>query len=313
MARAPKQILAQPVKVVGGPTGPSGGPTGPTGPTGSVSTTGPTGAIGPTGATGTGPAGLPGETGPTGPVGATGPFGIGDQGPPGDTGPTGDTGPQGPTGSVGPTGASGPATGPTGPAGPAGPLGGGNVCGFSAPMFASPLTYLVMPIVSNNPLRSAWIDGNKIILTPVYIPNGRVYTKMAVQCLSTAPDSRFRMAIYDCTPDMHPTIPLVDSGNLVPTYGIMETIISVALSPKPYYLAMWSDQGASFNGCYGMYVIQTLGLRCTSSGWDVAIHNISYNAAYDGGGFPDLTLNDSFTLNTTDRTNSVGYVIMGIR
>jgi hypothetical protein len=309
------QILAKPVVVIGGPTGPAGGPTGPTGPEGTATTTGPTGPRGPTGPLGTGPTGPSSATGPTGPLGATGPVGIGPQGPTGEQGYQGYTGPTGATGLQGEVGATGPATGPTGPDGPGGPPGTGNICGMQVPIFDSPITYLVMPMATNNPIISISMPANLLILTPVFVPYSRLYTKMAIDCNTTNLEGRFRMGIYDCTEEMHPTIPIVDSGNLVPTAAnLMEITYSRMLSPKPYYLALWCGSVMSFQGFYGYYVFQTLGMRSTASGFENQTHTVMYNLTFDEGDFPDLTANDSYTLNSAAGfVTATGTIIQGIR
>jgi hypothetical protein len=311
---APVLIEAYPVMVVGGHTGPAGGPTGPTGPAGIATLIGPTGPTGPRGPIGTGPTGAGAFTGPTGPTGLTGPVG---EGMPGATGSTGDTGPTGPLGfpgQVGPVGPAGPATGPTGPAGPNGPAGAGNVCGAQAPLYSNPNTFLVMPLIGNNPLISVDIDPHTVILTPVYVPYGRVYTSIAVNCLGGFPGARYRLAIYDCTDSMHPTVPLFDSGDIAYVVGFSQISFSVALSPKPYYLALWADSGVGFTGIYGAYTIQTLGLRADASGWQSFVHNLSYAINYDGGNFPDLTSNNGYLMNAAAGfVTNKGEVLIGIR
>jgi len=133
---APAQILAQPIRVVSGPTGPGGGATGPTGFTGSTGAAG-LSVTGPTGATGFGATGATGVTGPKGATGFTGPASVGGTGPTGasftgPTGPfgTGPTGAAGTNGSIGPTGNTGPSGGPTGPTGNTGPTGPSQVSGI---------------------------------------------------------------------------------------------------------------------------------------------------------------------------------------
>lgn len=308
----PVLIKTRPVRVTHGTTGPAGGPVGSTGLPG-VSLTGPTGDMGPTGASMTGPTGA-GTPGPTGPQGPTGPVGEGPVGPTGSPGGMGYTGATGPTGMVGPQGVTGPETGPTGPAGPVGPLGSGNICGLNVPAFWSSNVYLITPVVTNNPLINVSHPPDIIILFPVFVPYGRVYTSLAIQALSTDPNSRFRMGIYDCTPEMHPTVPLFDTGNLSLVNGLMDIPCSVALSPKPYYLALWCGGNFSFKGMYGSYTVQTLGIRCTSAGWHSFIQNISYNWVFDEGNLPDLTNNENYNLNAAGgNLVNVGTIVMGIR
>jgi hypothetical protein len=315
-------IEVRPVVVIGGPTGPAGGPTGPTGPESSATITGPTGPTGPTGVMGTGPTGEGAYTGPTGPAGPTGPVGEGAQGPQGPTGGMGWTGDPGPTGMVGPKGDTGPADGPTGAPGPPGPPGAGNICGVAVPYFVDPSMWLVMPATSNIPLTNRTIEPHILVLTPIFIPYSRVYTKLAIQCNQNDPDGRFRMGIYDCTEHMHPTVPIMDSGNLVPIYDMIEVAHSTLLKPKPYFLALWSGGYISFKAYPGDYVIQTMGTRCTSQGWYGHVHNMSYAIQFDEGDFPDLSNNQSYTLNFSTliyRQNNqsfqttVDQPIMGIR
>jgi hypothetical protein len=306
-------IHARPVRIDGGLTGPEGGPIGPTGPTGSASLTGPTG---PTGVAGiaTGPTGAGSYTGPTGQAGMTGPFGQGPIGPTGPQGFMGFTGPTGSTGPIGVTGASGSATGPTGPDGPVGPLGSGNIAGTAVPAYFDDNTYLVQPTGPNIPLGTTTMPPHYLLLTPVFIPYGRVYTKLAIQSFQADPDSRFRMGIYDCTNDMHPTVPVFDSGNLAPTIDMMTALMSVALSPKPYFLALWCGGPLTFKAFPGAYLVQTLGMRCTSAGWERFIHNLSYSRTFDEGNFPDLTLDDGYTMNSAATFSfTIGAPIMGIR
>jgi len=316
---APVSVAARPVAVVGGHTGPSGGPTGPTGPIGTAAVTGPTGPIGPRGSMGTGPTGAGAFTGPTGPQGFTGPVGEGTQGPTGEQGPMGYTGPTGPTGVVGNLGPTGPATGPTGPAGPVGPAGLGSICGVSTPYFVDPTTYLTMPTRGNNPLQTVSAPKDMIVLIPIFIPYPRIYTKLAVQCVNDNPDGRFRMAIYDCDQNMHPTGVLLDSGNLVPQAKLMEVTFSLSLASRPYYLAMWCGDTFGFRAFYGEYVAQCLGMRSNATGWQTMIHNISYNRVFDEGDFPDLTSNNAYTMNHSSYATASGQqisfhqIIQGLR
>jgi hypothetical protein len=314
-SQAPVSISTRPVVVIGGPTGPAGGPTGPTGPEGTATTTGPTGAIGPTGPIGTGPTGGGSYTGPTGPVGETGPLGEGPMGPTGEQGSMGYTGPTGMTGERGQTGATGSATGATGPAGPAGPYGGGSVCGQQVPFFSDPLTYLTTPVVGSVPLQSVLIAPHIINLVPVYIPYAREYNSMAIQLTSADSTAMLRMGIYDCNQDMHPTVPLVDSDDLVPSaVGIFQFVFSVALSPKPYYLAFWCNKQLQINCFPGKYVIPTLGMKTDSSGYKFHIHSLLYPNKTYGTGLPDLTSDDGYTLQLATSSTVMSYfVIQGIR
>jgi hypothetical protein len=299
-------IKTKPVRVIGGPTGAAGGPTGPTGPIGTATTTGPTGAIGPTGLMGTGPAGEAGATGPTGPPGMTGPYGEGPQGEQGPQGPIGYTGPTGPTGMVGEPGPTGAATGSTGPDGPVGPPGGGNICGLVTPAFANSfgLVYLTIPTTGNSGTVNASFPPHIIILTPVFVPYGRLYTKMAVRAMNTDPDARFRMGIYDCTEDMLPTHPVADTGNLAPVTGIMDCPINVMLKPKPYYLAYWGGANLNFSAFGGEYCIQTLGWMCNATQWVSMLHNLSFAWDFDEGDLPDLTGNAGFVANASSYVQS---------
>jgi hypothetical protein len=314
-------IAARPVIVTGGPTGPAGGPTGSTGPTGPATLTGPTGPIGPPGPQGTGPAGTVGPTGPTGIPGPTGPVGIGVQGDTGGTGDTGATGPTGMTGDRGDVGPTGPATGPTGPAGPVGPAGIGNICGVQVPMFAYTNTFLTMPALSNVPLTNRTLEQHTIYLVPIYIPYPRLYTAMAAH-VNTLSAAGFKMGIYDCNQDMHPTVAVAQTNAMSPNGTFTQVPINVMLGCKPYYLALWGNDGISFVAFPGTYCIHTLGWRCDSSGWTLPIHNVTYAAHFDGGSFPDLTNNDNYVLNYAavpddavlpSQFPQVAQVIVGIR
>jgi hypothetical protein len=308
---APATVLARPVVVIAGMTGPSGGPTGPTGTTGAATVTGPTGATGPTGPLGTGPTGAGAFTGPTGSPGATGPQGFGPAGLTGQQGAMGFTGPTGVTGAQGATGADGPTTGPTGPAGPVGPPGIGSICGQQVPFFGDPTVYLTMPVGSNFPLVQATVAAaHTICLVPVFVPYPRTFTLMTIQMYYSIPSILFRMGIYDCTQDMHPTVSLVDSGDLVPVAGLMTFTFSAALASKPYYLAYWSNGVPTITCFPGNELIQTLGLRSTSSGFTNAVHNLTYSGKTYGGAFPDLTADNGYVLNQGADSN---YIIQGIR
>lgn len=244
----------------------------------------------------------------------TGPFGAGPEGPTGDQGSIGYTGDTGPTGTIGPTGGDGSATGPTGPGGPVGPFGSGNICGMMTPYFADTDTYLIMPVSPNAPTGSTTVSADTIILIPVFIPFARTYTKLAIQSMQANPAARYRLGIYDCDEEMHPLNPIVDSGNLAPTLDINTVTFSQALSPKPYYLAIWCGSALTFKSYPGTYVIQALGLRCTSAGWERMLHNLSYSVTFDEGDFPDLTGNDDYTMNTAAAFSfSNGEPIIGLR
>jgi hypothetical protein len=317
MAQFPEPVLTRPVVVVGGHTGPAGGPTGATGPQGI--TPGPTGVMGPTGPTGvfgTGPTGERGETGPTGPTGVTGPLGFGPDGPPGPTGDTGPTGGLGPTGPKGATGVTGSATGPTGPAGPVGPLGGGSICGQQVPFFGDPSIYLTMPIMSNFPISSVSGPPNRMSLVPIYIPYARLYTTMMLDMSPDNPAARIRMGIYDCDGDMHPTVPLMDSGQILVIDGLNFISFNLVLSPKPYYIAYWANSSPSIAGILGRYIVQTLGFKAEGSGYAQPMHHIAYLGKTFGPPFPDLTLDDGYTLqfvSQSGNTDVFAYPIIGIR
>jgi hypothetical protein len=177
-----------------------------------------------------------------------------------------------------------------------GPLGGGNVCGSMAPMFAYTNTFLVMPSLSNIPLTEVTLDPNVIYLIPVYVPFARHYTAMAIAVVGS--ENVFKIGIYDCDQDMHPTVCLVET---VPmnwtTTGVTQVPIDVMLSPKPYYLALWAGGEIRVEAFPGTYVVHTLGWRCNSSGWTQPVHNVTYAVTFNGGNFPDLTNNDLYTLN----------------
>jgi hypothetical protein len=314
MAQFPEPVKARPVVVVGGFTGPAGGPTGETGPQGiEPGPTGATGPVGPTGLFGTGPTGPASHTGPTGIPGATGPLGSGPDGPEGPTGETGSTGDTGPTGPMGGLGATGPATGATGPAGPIGPLGGGNICGQQVPFFNDSTVYLTMPIMSNFPVQ--WVTGaaHRLVLVPVYVPYSRIYTMMMIDTANSS--AKIRMGIYDCNSDMHPTVPLVDSGHLSPPGGPLSFAFSVALSPKPYYLAYWTDESVSVAGLLGRWIVQTLGFKTEGSWFAQPMHHLAYDKVY-GPPLPDLTADETYVLkyvSQSGNTDVSAYILQGIR
>jgi hypothetical protein len=315
MVYAPEPIPARPVVVVGGHTGPAGGPAGPTGLPGiEPGPTGNTGPTGPTGKFGTGPTGPASDTGPTGPTGLTGPEGTGPEGPTGPSGDVGWTGPMGDTGPTGPTGVTGPATGPTGPYGPVGPGGSGNICGQMVPFFVDPTMYLTMPVSNNFPLFSVAGPPDRISLVPVYVPYARLYTALVAQVYQTNPSILFRMGIYDCGPNMHPTVPLVDSGNLTPVAGIMSVPFSVALSPKPYFLAFWSNGSPQMIGILGQYLVPTLGFDSDTFNFTTPVHHLYYTGKIYGGVFPDLTADNGFTLGVVTAASGMSaYILQGIR
>jgi hypothetical protein len=323
----PAPILARPVVVVGGPTGPFGGPTGPQGVTGPLGMTGPVGALGPTGSVGfTGPAGsaatFTGPTGSTGPAGSPGAAGTGATGPAGvasSTGATGPTGPLGLSGTVGPTGPAGGPTGPTGvtgltgPTGPAsGPTGPTGVDGGGAvavPFFADANVYLAGEHLANLSNASLSVLSNTLLLRPIHIPRARTYTQICFEIIGTDAAAAIRVGLYDCTTDMHPTVPLCDSGDLVQLLpGLMTFSFSLNLDAKPYYLA-WISIGSFTARCWqGSQFLDTLGIRTTSGGFTSPVGFLTYATVY--GALPNLTSDNSHILNAY---GSGYFVAMAIR
>jgi len=297
-------IVDKPVVVIEGATGLPGGPTGPDGPEGAAAATGPTGYVGPTGPMGfTGPAGVGAITGPTGPLGETGPTGGGGftgwegyYGPPGDTGPTGVAGP---TGRVGSTGS---ASAPTGGSGTTGTAGIGNVGGIQVPLFHAQEVYLTTPLIETGSYPSNWeyqgLGALTVYLIPVFVPFARTYTEIAVDSYQAYIyyGERMRLGIYDCNTDMHPTVPIFDSGTISPIgKGRMTASFSLALQPKPYYLAVYADSGIALR-CFSITTLnQTLGLVRFSPasfnvGWRTESFALSWHEFYISfGPLPDLT------------------------
>ena len=279
--------MTKPVVVIGGPTGPSGGPTGATGPEGSAAVTGATGSVGPTGPFGyTGPTGAVGPGAFTGPTGMTGPFGLGPAGPTGQQGEMGETGPTGATGITGMTGPTGALGGPTGDVGPIGPPGIGAIAATITPYFYGANVYLTNNVYDATQSAVNFTSGF-IRLKPIYIPYPRLFTKMAIEIVTANPTIRFRMGLYDCDEDMHPTAPLCDSGDLTPALtGLMTFSFSVTLASKPYYLACWTNGTLTVMGLGG--IMDTLGVDSDSSGFGFFIDSLSYFTAY-GPPFPNLS------------------------
>jgi hypothetical protein len=306
------RVTNRPVVAVSGPTGPAGGPIGPAGSTG-PSVTGPTGLRGPTGPFGTGPTGVGAFTGPTGPR-STGPTGFG---LPGATGDYGDNGPDGPTGAigaVGKTGSAGPAASPTGPAsGLTGPTGAGSICVPQVPFFADPNVWLTFPLFdTSDGFGSGTTTAGIIYLIPVFVPYPRTYTAMAVEPGDPGPFGggiQARVGIYDCTQDMHPTVPLYDSGNtIIRGPGLFSFSFSVALAQKPYFLAFWSLSGFTGKTVDLSEIVCALGMQkyADNSRWMFNQNFMQFNRTYSGS-FPDLT-----TLTPT-AVNAGNYIVQGIR
>jgi hypothetical protein len=310
-SRASARVANQPVVTVAGPTGPSGGPIGPAGPAGPAKT-GPTGPRGATGPFGAGPTGAGAFTGPTGHRGATGSPGHGLTGFDGPQGDDGVTGPTGATGAQGLAGAAGAVLAPPGITGTIGPTGAGNVCGVQAPFFADSETYLTVATLNDPDLSFTAMQPatNFIYLFPVLIPWPRTYTSMAVEVTRAASTSKFRLGIYDCTGDMHPTTALCDSGDLVPAgTGLMTFSFSVALGQKPYFLAYWTSNavgGAQFKSFWVDQVATVLGWQKSSSQWIGGANYMTFFHAY-GTAFPDLSAASPNNLTTG------GHLILGIR
>jgi hypothetical protein len=245
-------ILDRPVVMIGGSTGPVGA-TGPMGPQGAAAVTGSTGPQGIAGPSSTGPTGLAAGTGPTGPRGATGPITVStDPGPTGWGGDWGDEGPTGITGPAGRTGSVGTPGGPQGVFGTTGPVGVGSYGGLQVPLFVDTETYLTTPYghrvnsVDNSP--GYYItNSSTIYLVPIFVPYPRIFTEMVIDSYQERQGVFFRMAIYDCDENMHPTVPLVQAPNMqVGGDGRIGFTFSYALSAKPYYLAFLGDT-------YGVY------------------------------------------------------------
>jgi hypothetical protein len=309
-------VLLLRMVAITGPSGPRIDLTGPTGPQGSMAPTGPTGSVGNTGPMDIGATGPTAKLGVTGPRGATGPQASGDV--TGATGPYGDfglDGASGPVGVLGPTGYTGPGGGPLGGTGVTGPTGTGNVAGVQAPIFASATPYLTAaPLVGTaagegtfNQYRSHL--PNYIYLTPIFVPFARTYTSMMVESYTLNTPAFFRMGLYDCTEEMHPTVPLVDSGNTPVAAGLITCSFSVALNPKPYFLAFWCNIANIFFKFWDVRdVAPTLGMKLypDSSAWSNSINFMRYSRTYSGG-LPDLTLLTPTTL------DNGGSIIQGIR
>jgi hypothetical protein len=292
----PAELMLRPVVTIG-PTGPVGA----TGAPGASGFAGGTGPIGPRGARGlpgaAGPTGAGFITGSTGPRGMTGPLdvqgGTGDQGWWGDWGSEGDTGPTGPTGARGNAGDS---QAPIGVTGVAGPTGHGNYGGMSAPFFAAPEVYLTTPIVQWPAEKQYYQISNGVIaLQPVFVPYPRVFTSIAVDSYQARSGVKFRLGIYDCDQNMHPTIPLFDSGDLFPVQGRVAAFCNVSLLAKPYYLAFADDTfGVYFAGVAATMPLQTLGWRkyADNSRWMFEAQYMVFNPPFGGWGYgplPDLT------------------------
>ena len=311
--REPALISERPAITVTGPTGPSGGPPGPAGPSGSA-ITGPTGARGVTGPFGIGPTGPGAFTGPRGHRGATGLPGTAGTGPDGYYGPDGDTGPVGPIGARGPTGHIGHILSPAGITGAVGPTGAGSVCGVQVPFFTDPEVYLTVPTLNDTELsfRSVQPLPGPILLFPVLVPWPRTYTSMAIEVTQVAPLVKFRMGIYDCTGDMHPTAPLCDSGDLIPSgLGRMTFSFSVSLEQKAYFLAYWGLAGTGapqFRGFWVDQIVTTLGWeRYTDShAWVFGMNWMQFAGTY--GPLPNLSAASPASLQ-----GGAGHIILGIR
>ena len=287
------------------------GPTGPLGGTGPVGVAGATG-IGPTGPKGyrgyynTGPTGPSGVTGFTGPLGWTGPQGFGSEtGPQGDGGDWGIDGPTGDTGSIGPTGHLGPGgNAPTGITGVSGSTGTGDYGGTDAPFFYDSEVFLTTPTLGvANQTGSPWGFGSTnlfhITLVPVFVPFARTFTEIAVEVAQTYyPTIGIQLGIYDCGADMHPTLPLFDSGLIAPLgKGRMTAAFSLALQAKPYYLAISANQAVSIRTFSAAYVVPTLGMKRYSPIWgtnDWMFETVALDTTAGGSWgspspFPDLS------------------------
>lgn len=305
-SKFPAPIYQKPVIAVTGTTGPQTGVIGPTGPFGPRLPIGPTGVTGPTGPlTRVGPTGVGGLTGPTGAVGATGPSGGGE-----GTGPEGyygDDGLEGPTGSTGATGRTGPAGRPGGPrgiTGGSGPTGTGSVVGMSVPFFADNETFLTPPTTEIGQGAAPWsysqVSANTIYLMPVLVPHARHFTQIVVdsyQASSVFSGIGLRLGIYDCGNDMHPTVPVFDSGLIIPVgQGRMGAVMAVDLQPKPYYLAMASNSATFWRVFGGDKLVPVLGWAryppTTGNIWkfeNIALIYRNTGLWLPGSAFPNLT------------------------
>jgi hypothetical protein len=297
----PALITTRPIVVVRGSTGPVGA-LGPTGLQGAGSVTGATGPRGITGPFGTGPTGPNAETGPAGPRGATGPSDVSSS--PGSTGwygNWGDDGPTGITGSAGRTGPAGLAGGPKGVSGTTGPIGVGSYGGLTTPLFADSETYLTPPYsryVQVDALSYFQLASNTMALVPIYVPFARTFTEMVVDSFQgRAPGVFFRLAIYDCTANMHPTVALVQSGNIqVGGAGRIGFTFSYALAAKPYYLAFVQNTAlVQFRCLTGNQIMPVLGMRkyVDNSQWmfETCLLKYTSNSPFYNysSGFIDLT------------------------
>ena len=318
-------ITERPVVIIEGPTGPSGGEIGPAGPEGAAALTGPTGPAGPAGPIEIGPTGPGAVFGPTGAQGATGPADIGFTGPWGDWGEQGVDGPTGASGPQGRVGPIGMSNAPTGASGASGPSGMGNVCGVSVPFFTDPNIWLTPPMGEVGrfplPLRSTEFGAHTLYLFPVWVPFPRTFTQIAVESAHLNNYSSIRFGIYDCTQDMHPTVPLYDSGALGPPVGkglITSPPFSLPLSAKPYYFAYLSNESLSFKYLSAVDMQAPLGWRRYPDGvgydyppWKFEACTLIYTAWNWGmGPLPDLTSMAEPDLRLSSSNN---MMLMGIR
>jgi hypothetical protein len=309
----------QPVTLTG-PTGPQTGVTGPIGMMG-LSVTGPAGPIGVSGPVGPpGATGLGGFTGPTGAFGATGPQGGSEgTGPTGDYGEWGPDGPEGNTGPLGRTGSAGRPGGPTGVSGATGPTGAGNIGGVEVPFFVDSETFLTASMLSCGPNDSPWgyasVSTGTIALLPVFVPFARHYTEMVCESQQALyPTIAMRLGIYDCGNDMHPTVPLFDSGQILPIgQGRMGAFFDLDLVAKPYWLAISITQSSNFRAFSNAKLFPVLGYQRYTVVFDPK-QNWRFEAGpiyFNGSGWNFNTALPDLTAKTL--SSGGASIILGIR
>ena len=148
----------------------------------------------------------------------------------------------------------------------------------------------------------------------MYVPFARTFTSIVIESYQAVyPTDRMRLGVYDCDQNMHPTVPVFDSGNISPIgIGRIMASGSFALQAKPYYLALLTDTfGINFRGYAADQYLMTLGWRkyADNSAWMYD----SPGMTYSGGGyapFPDLTLKTTPSLKLMD---AGGIPLIGIR
>jgi len=318
----PAPITLKPTVVLGitGALGPPGLP-GPEGSSLAIGTTGPRGMTGPVGDFGA--TGSNAGTGPTGPRGATGPPEVIELGPTGWWGDWGDEGPTGITGFAGRTGVPGNAGGPAGITGTVGPTGAGSYGGLQAPIFAASEVYLTPTYLNRfnvdwtGKLEYYQVSNGVIILVPVFVPFPRSFTELVVDSYQERSFGVFfRMALYDCDVNMHPTVPLIQSPDIIPggQGRIGFSFSSLALQAKPYYFAFLSNTyGVYYRAMASYQPAPVLGWRkyADNTQWmfeAVQMKYSNFNYGYNQG-FINLT-----AMTTPDLDFASGAVLlMGMR